>query len=139
MDARGRPLAAGTPPILTKAFHLPCDRVLHVTGPTLAGRGAAPSGCGLPPKTPVTQVDEIQLASAYRTCLDAARDNGIRSVAFPCISTGLFAFPNDAAAVLAGDAQSSTAMVVLDMFIGLPRHRHQQAAQRVSLDRSSTT
>mmetsp|Transcript_5164 Transcript_5164/g.15332 ORF Transcript_5164/g.15332 Transcript_5164/m.15332 type:complete len:135 (-) Transcript_5164:17-421(-) len=90
MEARGSPLAAGTPPILTRAFHLPCDRVLHVTGPTLAGRGGGP-----------TPTDEAQLAAAYSNCLEAAKNAGIRSVAFPCISTGLFAYPQRAAATLA--------------------------------------
>ena len=90
MRARGgAPLAAGTAPLLTPGFALPAQHVLHVTGPALR-RGAEP-----------TAAQDAQLASAYRGCLDAARRAGLRSVAFCCISTGIFGFPQERAAGIA--------------------------------------
>ena len=72
---------------LTPAYNLPCDYVLHTVGPVVAGR--------------VTPRDRELLASCYRSCLELARQNGIRSVAFCCISTGEFHFPNELAAEIA--------------------------------------
>eukprot|EP00966_Prymnesium_polylepis_P006497 148976-Prymnesium_polylepis.2 len=89
MAARGAPLAAGTPPLLTAGYHLPAEHVLHVTGPQLA-LGEAPSA-----------LQRAQLAACYTGCLDEARHAGIRSVAFCCISTGLFCFPAHEAATIA--------------------------------------
>ncbi len=74
---------------LTPAFNLPCDYVLHTVGPVIYGR--------------VTQGDRELLASCYRSCLELAQENGINSVAFCCISTGEFHFPNDEAAKIAVD------------------------------------
>ncbi len=72
---------------ITKAFNLPCDYVLHTVGPIVRGR--------------LTTNDKEQLASCYRSCLELAEQNGIKSVAFCCISTGEFHFPNDRAAEIA--------------------------------------
>ena len=74
---------------LTPAFNLPCDYVLHTVGPVIYGR--------------VTQNDRELLASCYRSCLELAQKNGIKSVAFCCISTGEFHFPNGEAAQIAVD------------------------------------
>ncbi len=74
---------------LTPAFNLPCEYVLHTVGPIIVGR--------------VTQRDRELLASCYRSCLELARENGIKSVAFCCISTGEFHFPNEDAAKIAVD------------------------------------
>ncbi len=74
---------------LTPAYNLPCDYVLHTVGPIIYGH--------------VTQRDRELLASCYRSCLDLARQNGIGSVAFCCISTGEFHFPNKEAAKIAVD------------------------------------
>ena len=74
---------------LTLAYNLPCDYVLHTVGPIIYGR--------------VTEKDRELLASCYRSCLELAQENGIRSVAFCCISTGEFHFPNDEAAKIAVD------------------------------------
>jgi O-acetyl-ADP-ribose deacetylase (regulator of RNase III) len=41
------------------------------------------------------------LASCYRSCLELAEENGVESIAFCCISTGVFMFPNDRAAEIA--------------------------------------
>ena len=72
---------------LTKAYNLPCKYVLHTVGPFIGGE--------------VTRNDEEQLASCYRSCLALAEENGIASVAFCCISTGEFHFPNRKAADIA--------------------------------------
>ncbi len=72
---------------LTPAFNLPCDYVLHTVGP-IVGHW-------------LTRKDRELLASCYRSCLELAEQNGIQSVAFCCISTGEFHFPNDKAAEIA--------------------------------------
>ena len=74
---------------LTSAFNLPCDYVLHTVGPIIYGG--------------VTEKDRELLVSCYRSCLELARRNGIGSVAFCCISTGEFHFPNRQAAKIAVD------------------------------------
>lgn len=72
---------------ITPAFNLPCRYVLHTVGPIISGR--------------VTRRDEELLASCYRSCLELAAENGLESVAFCCISTGEFHFPNERAAEIA--------------------------------------
>ena len=74
---------------LTPGYNLPCEYVLHTVGPIIYGR--------------VTQRDRELLASCYRSCLELAQQNGIGSVAFCCISTGEFHFPNEEAAKIAVD------------------------------------
>ena len=69
---------------LTKAYNLPCRHVLHTVGPIISG--------------PVTKEDCELLAGCYRSCLELAAANGLHSVAFCCISTGEFRFPNELAA-----------------------------------------
>lgn len=89
MGRRSNLLTAGTPPLVTAAYHLPYKGLLHVTGPQLR--------CGAQP----SELQVSQLASCYAGSLDGARDNGWRSLAFPNISTGLFGYPTDAAAEVA--------------------------------------
>ncbi|MCD8222973.1 MAG: protein-ADP-ribose hydrolase [Clostridiales bacterium] len=72
---------------ITPAFNLPCDYVLHTVGPIVSSW--------------LTRKDKELLASCYRSCLELAEENGIPSVAFCCISTGEFHFPNDKAAQIA--------------------------------------
>ena len=72
---------------LTPGFNLPANYVLHTVGPIVEG--------GL------TKRHEAELASCYRSCLDLAAENGISSVAFCCISTGVFGFPQERAAEIA--------------------------------------
>ncbi len=69
---------------ITPAFNLPCRYVLHTVGPVISSR--------------VTEVDCDLLASCYRSCLKLAEATGITSIAFCCISTGEFHFPNELAA-----------------------------------------
>lgn len=72
---------------MTPAFHLPCRYVLHTVGPVITGR--------------LQEKDKELLASCYRSCLELAGQNGIKSMAFCCISTGEFHFPNIQAAEIA--------------------------------------
>lgn len=72
---------------ITGAYNLPCKYVLHTVGPIISG--------------PLTEQDEELLASCYRSCLELAEQYGIQSIAFCCISTGEFHFPNDRAAEIA--------------------------------------
>lgn len=72
---------------ITRAYNLPCDYVLHTVGPIIEGS--------------VTAEDEGLLASCYRSCLELAAQNGVESIAFCCISTGVFHFPNRRAAEIA--------------------------------------
>ena len=72
---------------ITPAFNLPCKYVLHTVGPIVAGK--------------LTDNDCKLLASCYRSCLELAADNNLASIAFCCISTGEFHFPNEKAAEIA--------------------------------------
>lgn len=72
---------------ITKAYNLPCRYVLHTIGPVI-GDAVAVS-------------DRRLLADCYRSCLDLAARHGLHSVAFCCISTGEFRFPNELAAQVA--------------------------------------
>lgn len=89
MQKRQKKLLPGTMPLLTKAYHLPAKAVLHVTGPQISP-GSRPSS-----------LSSEELRLAYTNCLDAARDAGLTSVAFCCISTGLFGYPAREAAEVA--------------------------------------
>lgn len=74
--------------LITEAYNLPCRHVLHTVGPIIPD--------GVP-----TRKQEEQLANCYRNCLGLAEANGCRSIAFCCISTGEFRFPNRRAAEIA--------------------------------------
>ena len=66
---------------------MPCRYVIHTVGPIIRG--------------PLTHKDCSLLASCYSSCLELANENNIKSIAFCCISTGVFHFPNDKAADIA--------------------------------------
>ncbi len=72
---------------ITPAYNLPCKYVLHTVGPIITGR--------------LREKDKQLLASCYRSCLELAEQNGLKNIAFCCISTGEFHFPNDKAAEIA--------------------------------------
>ncbi len=86
MQEQGHAEPTGTAKI-TPGFHLPAKYVLHTVGPIVSG--------------PLTKRHEEQLASCYRSCLALANKNGCKSIAFCCISTGVFCFPNRRAAEIA--------------------------------------
>ena len=108
MDRQGHPEPTGQAKI-TPAFDLPCRSVLHTVGPIVSGR--------------VTAQDKELLASCYRSCLELAAEKGLESVAFCCISTGEFHFPNELAAEIAVQTvkaflkkQTSVKKVIFNVF-----------------------
>ena len=113
MERQGYPEPTGQAKI-TPAFNLPCRYVLHTVGPIINGR--------------VTKEDEELLSSCYRSCLELAAENGLESVAFCCISTGEFHFPNEQAAEIAVRAvkeflkkQTSVKKVIFNVFKDLDK------------------
>ena len=74
---------------ITSAYNLPCKYVIHTVGPIISA------------STEPTKRDRELLASCYRSCLELAEQNGVKNIAFCCISTGEFHFPNDKAAEIA--------------------------------------
>ena len=72
---------------ITPAFNLPSEFVIHTVGPIIQGK--------------LKQSDCELLADCYRSCLSLAEKNGVTSIAFCCISTGEFHFPNEKAAEIA--------------------------------------
>ena len=74
-------------PMLTDAYNLPAKKVIHIVGPIVQHR--------------LTSALEKDLADCYRNTLDMCIENGLKSVAFCCISTGVFHFPNRKAAEIA--------------------------------------
>ena len=72
---------------ITPAFNLLCDHVIHTVGPIVQGK--------------LTKEHEHLLISCYESCLRIADENEVKSIAFCCISTGVFMFPNKRAAELA--------------------------------------
>ena len=86
MEAQGHEEETGKAKI-TPAYNLPSKFVLHTVGPIILGE--------------LEEEDCRLLADCYRSCLSLAAENGLRSVAFCCISTGVFRFPPERAAEIA--------------------------------------
>lgn len=97
---------------ITCAYNLPSKYVIHTVGPAIP-RGSTPS-----------QGDAEKLASCYRSCLEIANENKLKSLAFCSISTGVFNFPQDMAAKIAVDTveeylnsnETSLEHVIFDVF-----------------------
>ena len=73
----------------TYGFNLPAKHVIHTVGPIIYDS--------------LTDIEREQLASCYRSCLELANSYSLQSIAFCCISTGEFRFPNEEAAQIAID------------------------------------
>jgi O-acetyl-ADP-ribose deacetylase (regulator of RNase III) len=86
MKAQGHEEPTGQAKI-TPAYNLPCEYVIHTVGPIVQGE--------------LTEEHERLLKSCYKSCMEIADENGVDSIAFCCISTGVFMFPNDRAAEIA--------------------------------------
>ena len=86
MRAQGHEEPTGQAKI-TAGYNLPAKHVLHTVGPIISG--------------PLTEEDRALLASCYRSCLRLAEEKGLKTVAFCCISAGVFRFPKDEAARIA--------------------------------------
>ena len=74
-------------PILTDGYNLPAKKVIHVAGPIVSGK--------------LTKALEQDLKNCYKNVLNLCLENSLKSVAFCCISTGVFRFPNERAAEIA--------------------------------------
>lgn len=118
MKRQGYPEPTGQAKI-TPAFNLPCRFVLHTVGPIINGR--------------VTEKDKNRLESCYRSCLELAAENGLESVAFCCISTGEFRFPNELAAEIAVQTvkeflkkQTSVKKVIFNVFKDLDKRIYEK-------------
>ena len=104
---------------ITPAFNLPSKYILHTVGPIIYG--------------PVSKQDCEALASCYRSCLELAMENGCRSIAFCCISTGEFHFPNDMAAEIAVqtvtsflNSRETDIRVIFNVFKDVDLHMYQK-------------
>ena len=104
---------------LTKGYRLPARHVIHTVGPVWQGGGAN---------------EDHLLASAYASSLALAKAHGLRSIAFPAISTGVYAFPPDRAAriavgTIARELQSTAELskVVFCCFSASSATLHEQA------------
>ena len=131
MEQQGYPEPTGRAKI-TPAFNLPCKYVLHTVGPIIDGR--------------VTKADKELLASCYRSCLELAAENGLESVAFCCISTGEFHFPNEQAAQIAVEtvkeflkAQTSVKKVIFNVFKDLDKTIYEKLLRADRTAESSIT
>ena len=105
---QGRLLKTGEA-MMTKGYNLPAKHVIHTVGPIIE--------IGTP-----TIEQEEQLAQCYRSCLDLAEQSCLESIAFCCISTGVFHFPNDRAAEIAIETvkrypRHSVKTVVFNVFL----------------------
>ena len=105
---RGREAGNGEV-IVTKAYNLPCRFIFHTVGPIAYGR--------------VTKENKEDLAKCYRNCLAKADEMKLNSIAFCCISTGVFGYPKEEAAQLAvkiaGKYKAQTASdlkIIFDVF-----------------------
>lgn len=108
MEAQGYPEPNGQAK-LTKGYNLPARYVLHTVGPIVQGQ--------------ITQENRDDLASCYRSCLSLAAEHKLETVAFCCISTGEYRFPNREAAMIAVrtvkeflDQKSSIRKVIFNVF-----------------------
>ena len=131
MEQQGHPEPTGQAKI-TSAFNLPCRHVLHTVGPIISGR--------------VTKEDKELLASCYRSCLELAAENDLESVAFCCISTGEFHFPNDLAAEIAVETvkqfmnrKTSVKKVIFNVFKDLDKTIYEKLLRADGTAESSIT
>lgn len=103
---------------ITKGYNLPCRYVIHTVGPIVRGN--------------LTGNDCRLLRSCYDSCLELAEAKGLKSIAFCCISTGEFHFPNEAAAEIAVEAvtdflkNSSLERVIFNVFKEYDRSLYEQ-------------
>jgi O-acetyl-ADP-ribose deacetylase (regulator of RNase III) len=75
---------------ITSAYELPCEKVIHAVGPIYSRAKRARAGS-----------EKELLAGCYRKSLDLAEENGCKSIAFSCISTGVYGYPSEEAAEVA--------------------------------------
>jgi O-acetyl-ADP-ribose deacetylase len=110
---------------ITRGYRLPARHVIHAVGPVWQGGGAD---------------EDALLASCYATALDLAVAHDLASIAFPAISTGIYAFPADRAARIAVDTVASAldktpaiTRVVFCCFSEASAHQHAAATRELKL------
>lgn len=104
---------------ITKGYNLPCKYVIHTVGPIIYDR--------------VRRADEELLADCYRSCLSLAAEHGLTNIAFCCISTGEFHFPNRRAAEIAVQTaeaflqkESSIKKVIFNVFKDMDKEIYEE-------------
>ncbi|MGN0609310.1 MAG: protein-ADP-ribose hydrolase [Oscillospiraceae bacterium] len=105
MRKQGFPEPTGQAKV-TSAYNLPCEKIIHTVGPIVEGK--------------LTKEHCRLLESSYRSCLEAAEKSGVSSIAFCCISTGVFGFPQKEAAEIAVDTvrkYSGKIKVIFNVFL----------------------
>ena len=109
----------GEPVKITSGYNLPCKYVFHVAGPQIFGE--------------VTEKDKQDLENCYLFCLDKAKEMGLKSIVFCCISTGVYSFPNELACEIAiktvKDWQSKTKSnlkIVFNVFKDIDEELYEQ-------------
>lgn len=107
---------------ITRAYNLPCKYILHTVGPIISGS--------------LTKQDCDLLAGCYSSCLELADQNSLENVAFSCISTGEFHFPNDIAAQIAVKSvtefvsrNTSVKKVIFNVFKDMDREIYRKLLQ----------
>lgn len=108
---------------ITKGYDLPAGHVIHTVGPVWHGGGSG---------------ERELLASCYRRSLEVASENGCRTIAFPAISTGVYRFPADEAALIAVSTVAETLKAMPDIetvtfccFAAASAERHRTAIDRI--------
>jgi O-acetyl-ADP-ribose deacetylase (regulator of RNase III) len=109
---------------ITPGFNLPARFVIHTVGPVWAdGQAGEPE----------------LLAACYQNCFELARQNGIRSIAFPAISCGVYGYPMPQAAAIALTCAQNAAgtgdfdRIILIQFSAPALRCHQTVAQRLGI------
>ena len=104
---------------ITKGYNLPCNYVIHTVGPIIYDR--------------VRRADEELLADCYQSCLSLAAEHGLTNIAFCCISTGEFHFPNRRAAEIAVQTaeaflqkESSIKKVIFNVFKDMDKEIYEE-------------
>jgi O-acetyl-ADP-ribose deacetylase (regulator of RNase III) len=115
---------------ITPAYNLPSKYVIHTVGPIVGGH--------------LTEKDCELLKSCYLSCLKLAEENGVKSIAFCCISTGVFSFPAEEAAETAvktvrewlDSHDSSINKVIFNVFGDRDRRIYEEILDRDPEERS---
>ena len=124
MGAQGESEPAGCAKI-TRGYNLPSRYIIHTVGPMVGVR--------------VNDEDRRVLRNCYLSCLNLAREMGLHSIAFCCISTGIFGFPNDEAAAIAVGAVKGWLLetgydirVVFDVFLDKDRAIYEEVLKNTN-------
>ncbi len=104
---------------VTGGYNLPCKYVFHVAGPQVFGK--------------VTEKDKQNLSNCYLYCLDKAKEMGLKSIVFCCISTGVYSFPNELASEIAvktvecwQNETKSNLKIVFNVFKDIDEEQYEQ-------------